>query len=101
MSFDITPGHLPLFWNQLVNSSWFGGNSDPRPVHENVPYWLNGFVPLAYQLGDPYLISLVYKYIDYILTNQTEEGWMGPDDIKDGNMYWSKFPLLFALRQVG
>ena len=83
-----------------MNSSWIGGHAD-GPLHENVPYWLNGFVPLAYQLDDPNLIGLVHKYIDYILANQTEEGWLGPDDLKDGNMYWSKFPMLFSLRQVG
>lgn len=88
-----------MFWEELVNSSWFGGHSD-GDNHENVPYWLNGFLPLAYQLGDNDLISLVYKYVDYILSNQTEEGWMGPDDIEGGEMYWSKFPLLLALRQV-
>ena len=93
-------GHLPMFWDQVQHSVWIGGNSDAAPVHENVPYWLNGIVPLAYQLGDARLIGFVHKYFDYILSHQTEEGWVGPDDVKDGNMYWSKFPLLLALRQV-
>ena len=89
-----------MFWDEVQHSVWIGGNSDPGPIHENVPYWLNGIVPLAYQLGDARLIDYVHKYFDYILSHQTEEGWVGPDDVEDGNMYWSKFPLLLALRQV-
>lgn len=41
------------------------------------------------------------QFIDYILVHQTADGWLGPTDRSDGNCYWSKFPLLLALRQVG
>ena len=51
-------GHLPLFWGDVENSSWVGGTADTG-LHERTPYWLNGFVPLAFQLGDPDLISMV------------------------------------------
>ena len=51
-------GHLPLFWPDVENSSWVGGTADTG-LHERTPYWLNGFVPLAFQLEDPDLISLV------------------------------------------
>ncbi len=39
--------------------------------------------------------------MDYILSHQSSEGWLGPDDSRDGNSYWSKYPMLLALRQVG
>jgi len=51
-------GHLPLFWADVENSSWVGGTADGG-LHERTPYWLNGFVPLAFQLEDPDLISMV------------------------------------------
>jgi len=51
-------GHLPLFWADVENSSWVGGEADTG-LHERTPYWLNGFVPLAFQLEDPDLISMV------------------------------------------
>ncbi len=93
-------GHLPLFWDDVMNSSWLGGEADTG-LHERTPYWLNGIVPLlAYQLDDPTLISIVNKYVDYILSKQKEDGRLGPDDTADGNMYWSKFPMLLALTQV-
>jgi len=54
-------GHLPLFWADVENSSWVGGTADGG-LHERTPYWLNGFVPLAFQLEDPYLISMVTSF---------------------------------------
>jgi hypothetical protein len=90
-------GHLHLFWADVENSSWIGGKADTG-LHERTPYWLNGFVPLAYQLNNKTLIGIVEKYIWYILGHQTSDGWLGEDDIGDGNSYWSKYPILFALR---
>jgi hypothetical protein len=51
-------GHLPFFWPDVMNSSWMGGRGDTG-LHERTPYWLNGFIPLAYQLQDPSLIHTV------------------------------------------
>lgn len=82
-----------------MNSSWIGGKADTG-LHERTPYWLNGIIPLAYQLNNSSLVALVNKYVDYILSNQQEDGWLGPDDAEDGNMYWSKFPMFLALTQV-
>ena len=55
---DGLSGHLPFFWSDVMNSSWMGGNADTG-LHERTPYWLNGFIPLAYQLQDPLLIQTV------------------------------------------
>ena len=51
-------GYLSLFWDDVMNSSWIGGNGDTG-LHERTPYWLNGFVPLAYQLNNATLIDMV------------------------------------------
>ncbi|EGD77577.1 hypothetical protein PTSG_08674 [Salpingoeca rosetta] len=37
------------------------------------------------------------KYISYILQHQKPSGWLGPDDDKSGNMYWSRFPVMLSL----
>ena len=42
----------------------------------------------------------VQQFIDYILAHQSADGWLGPNDISNGNCYWSKYPILLALRQV-
>ena len=75
-------------------------DSNDGGVHQGVPYWLNGFLPLAYQLENETLINMAFKYIDYILSHQAEDGWLGPDDIRDGNAYWSQIPMMLSLRQV-
>ena len=94
-------GHLPLFWADVMNSSWIGGTADGAgAVHERVPYWLNGFLPLAYQLENQTLIDMAFKYVDYIINHQAEDGWLGPDDIRDGNAYWAQQPMMFIMRQV-
>ena len=48
---DGLSGALPHFWNDIQSSSWVGGHGDTG-LHERTPYWLNGFVPLAYQLNN-------------------------------------------------
>ena len=40
----------------------------------------------------------VERYMNYILTHQSDKGWLGLDDATDGNMYWSKFPMLLSMR---
>ena len=46
---DGLSGHLSKFWVDVANSSWIGGKGDTF-VHQETPYWLNGFVPLAFHL---------------------------------------------------
>ena len=49
---------------RVKNSAWIGGDGEER---ERVPYWLDGFVPLAYMLEDEDMIRRAKKYIDAIL----------------------------------
>jgi hypothetical protein len=95
---DGLSSHLALFWNDIQHSVWIGGTGDGG-LHERTPYWLNGIVPLAYQLNDTTLLGQVNQYINYILSHQASNGWLGPDDDTDGNQYWSKFPILLSLIQ--
>lgn len=37
------------------------------------------------------------KYVNYIISHQLESGWLGPDDDKDGNMYWGRSDIVLAL----
>ena len=82
-----------------MNSSWIGGTADGG-LHERTPYWLNGFLLLAHQLENQTLIDLAYKYVDYIIEHQSSEGWLGLDDDKGGNEYWSKYFVMMVLRHV-
>ena len=40
-------GNLDKVWRDVRDSAWIGGDADGW---ERVPYWLDGFIPLAYLL---------------------------------------------------
>ena len=68
-------GNLDLIWPDVRDSAWVGGS---REGWERVPYWLDGFVPLAYLLEDENLIARAKRYIDRILERQEPSGWICP-----------------------
>ncbi len=86
-------GHLDEFWPDLVNSAWIGG---PGEGWERGPYYLDGLVPLAYELDDPKLIAKVKKWIDWTLNNQQPDGMLGP---KGNTDWWPNYVMLKAMTQ--
>ena len=68
-------GNLDKIWPDIRDSKWIGGDRDGW---ERVPYWLDGFVPMAYLLEDEDMIARVKKYIDGIVAGQCEDGWLCP-----------------------
>ena len=68
-------GNLDKVWRDVRDSAWIGGDAEGW---ERVPYWLDGFIPLAYLLEDEDLISRAKRYIDAILAQQKESGWICP-----------------------
>jgi hypothetical protein len=94
-------GHLDEFWPDLKDSAWIGGN---REGWERGPYWLDGVVPLAYLLDDAKLKEKVKRWIDYILTHQHKDGWLGPRRSKEERERprmdpWPLFVLFKAMLQ--
>ncbi len=72
---DGLSGNLHKVWPDVRDSAWIGGD---REGWERVPYWLDGFIPLAYLLEDEELIAVGKKYIDAILSRQQKDGWICP-----------------------
>ena len=68
-------GNLHKVWPDIRDSAWIGGR---REGWERVPYWLDGFIPLAFLLRDEEMISVVKKYVDAILAAQQPDGWICP-----------------------
>ena len=68
-------GNLHRIWPDIRDSAWIGGN---REGWERVPYWLDGFVPLAFLLEDDEMIATAKRYIDAILSAQEADGWICP-----------------------
>ena len=68
-------GNLDKVWKDVRDSAWLGGSAESW---ERVPYWLDGFIPLAYLLKDDDLISRANKYINAIIAHQEPDGWLCP-----------------------
>ena len=68
-------GNLYKIWPDIRDSAWIGGNCEGW---ERVPYWLDGFIPLAYLLENEEMIATAKKYIDAIVSAQENDGWICP-----------------------
>lgn len=68
-------GNLDKVWRDVRDSAWIGGDAEGW---ERVPYWLDGFIPLAYLLKNDDMIARAQKYIDAILESQKASGWICP-----------------------
>ncbi len=68
-------GSLDKMWNDIKESRWIGGTAEGW---ERVPYWLDGFIPLAYLLDNGDMIDRAKKYIDAIISFQKPDGWICP-----------------------
>ena len=93
---DGLTGHLHEFWPDIKDSAWIGGSADSW---ERVPYWLDGYIPLAFTLKDKKAIKVAEFYISNILKRQQSDGWIAPGDIESRKDYdvWGIFIILKAL----
>ncbi|GIN71616.1 hypothetical protein J14TS2_20910 [Bacillus sp. J14TS2] len=89
-------GNLDKFWPDIKESKWIGGDKEGW---ERVPYWLDGFIPLAYLLDDEDMKMRAEKYIDAIIDGQEEDGWICPCTRDERNSYdmWALFLILKVL----
>lgn len=69
-------GNLDKVWPDVRDSMWIGGD---REGWERVPYWLDGFIPLAYLLDDEDMKSRAKLYVDKIVDFQKPDGWICPN----------------------
>ena len=112
-----TSGQLPYFWNYFNKSAWVNppGTKGGSKPEQFVPYYLNGLVPLSYQVDEPdaNLAGIRDRYVQFILAAAeakplSADGgrWLGDDvargdqgDAKNAEGYWSKYPAVLALEQ--
>ncbi|MBO9572139.1 MAG: glycoside hydrolase family 127 protein, partial [Chitinophagaceae bacterium] len=107
---DGLAGHLDELYPTVLGprNGWLGGDGD---VWERGPYWLDGLVPLAYQLNDKQLQQKLQKWIEWSIASQSEDGYFGPvppekeptpepglqrDRARD---WWPKMVMLKVLQQ--
>src|SRR5579883_324722 len=74
-------GHLGETWADVgPDSGWLGGKGESW---ERGPYYLDGLVPLAYQLDDARLKAIAQKFLDWTLENTASDGMIGPKSNDD------------------
>ncbi len=77
-------GHLDKIWPDVRDSAWIGGD---REGWERVPYWLDGFIPLAHLLEDQDLIARADRYVQAIVDRQQPDGWICPCGAEERKTY--------------
>jgi len=84
-------------WLDKNNNQWLSNHGDHG--WEEVPYWLRGYISLAYILNDNKMIAEARTWISAVLNNQASNGRLGPDGY-DGSSpdLWAKMPMLWALQ---
>jgi hypothetical protein len=87
-------GHLDEFWSDIgPNSGWLGGTGESW---ERGPYYLDGLLPLAYELHDPTLLRKAKQWVEWTLTHQRPNGQFGPFKNDD---WWPRMIMLKVLTQ--
>ncbi len=91
---DGLSGHLDEFWPIVgPDSGWSGGKGESW---EDGPYFLDGLVPLAWQLESPKLKAKAMRFIDWTLDHPWENGMFGPRGNDD---WWPRMVMLKVLTQ--
>jgi hypothetical protein len=87
-------GKLDEVWPDVgPNSGWLGGDGESW---ERGPYFVDGLLPLAWQLDDPQLKAKAQRFIDWTLSSQQPNGMFGPRSNDD---WWPRIVMLKALAQ--
>ncbi|MCB1130558.1 MAG: glycoside hydrolase family 127 protein, partial [Verrucomicrobiae bacterium] len=99
---DGLTGHLGEIsaWLQKDDNAWLSKDGKGRYGWEELPYWLKGYIELAYLFDDPKMIREVNVWIEGVLASQRPDGDFGPDQrFEDGSRdYWANMVMLFCLQ---
>ncbi|WP_448100812.1 beta-L-arabinofuranosidase domain-containing protein [Luteibacter jiangsuensis] len=87
-------GRVDETWPDLgANSGWLGGNGESW---ERGPYFVDGLLPLAWQLDSPELKAKAQRFIEWTLENPWPNGMFGP---KSNDDWWPRMVMLKVLTQ--
>jgi hypothetical protein len=96
-------GHLGEIsvWLEKESNAWLSPEGQGKWGWEEVPYWLKGYVELAYLLDDPAMTEEARVWIEGALASRREDGNFGPvrrfDD--DGSQdFWANMVMLACLQ---
>ncbi|MGA2247565.1 MAG: beta-L-arabinofuranosidase domain-containing protein [Verrucomicrobiota bacterium] len=95
-------GHLGeiSIWLDKDDNAWLSPNGHGKHGWEEVPYWLRGYLQLAYLANDPKMIAEAETWIHGALNSQRPSGDFGPDqkfDDDGSRDFWANMLMLFCL----
>ena len=87
-------------WLQKEDNAWLSKDGKGKYGWEEVPYWLKGYIELAYLFNDPKMIAEARTWVEGALASQRPDGDFGPDQrFEDGTRdYWANMLMLFCLQ---
>lgn len=95
-------GHLGEIsaWLQKEDNAWLSRDGKGKYGWEELPYWLRGYIDLAYIFDDPKMIAESQTWVNGALASQRPDGDFGPDHrFEDGTRdYWANMVMLFCLQ---
>jgi hypothetical protein len=99
---DGLTGHLGEIssWLQKNDSAWLSKTGKGKYGWEELPYWLRGYIELAWLFDDPKMKAEAQLWIDGVFTSQRSDGDFGPDQrFEDGSRdYWANMLMLYCLQ---
>jgi hypothetical protein len=95
-------GHLGEIsaWLEKDDNAWLNKDGKGKHGWEEVPYWLRGYIQLAYMFDDPKMIAESHTWIEAVLNSQRPDGDFGPNEkFKDDGTrdFWANMLMLFCL----
>jgi len=95
-------GHLGeiSIWLDKEDNAWLNANGRGKHGWEEVPYWLRGFIQLAYLSNDPKMIAEAETWIHGAMNSQRPNGDFGPDqkfDDDGSRDLWANMLMMFCL----
>lgn len=95
-------GHLGEIsaWLQKEDNAWLSKDGKGKYGWEELPYWLKGYIELAYIFNDPKMIAECETWVEGALASQRADGDFGPDQrFDDGSRdYWANMVMLHCLQ---
>lgn len=98
-------GHLGEIseWLQKEDNAWLSKDGKGKYGWEELPYWLKGYIELAFIFEDPKMLAESQTWIEGTLASQRADGDFGPDQRfgDDGTRdYWANMIMLFCLQSA-
>ena len=99
---DGLTGHLGEIssWLQKNDNAWLSKTGKGSYGWEELPYWLRGYIELAYVFDDPKMKAEAELWINGVLASQRADGDFGPDQRFEDNSrdYWANMIMLYCLQ---